>query len=167
MGTSLAGVSLPGSVTVSPSGQLCGLSGTLVGDYIDLKDGNTNCNIWVAGDGAVNSGGPIIGVQTSPDTTSGNFTDPTSGYALSDLPSWMSSGGLFRCHASGYPDSVANAQSGFIAFGHFVRPHRYARLNFVGGAYVGPIQAGFITNKRTIGSGGGFSYSPGSGSVSV
>lgn len=168
MGTSLAGVSLPGSVVVSPSGHLAGLSGTLVGDYVDLANGNTNCNIWIAGVNKVASGGPIIGVQTSPDTTSGNFTDPTSGFAVGDLPSWMTSGGLFRVGASGYPSSAANLQSGFIAFGHFQRPHRYARLNHLaGGTYVGPIQAGFITNLRTTGSGAGFTYSPSSGTPSV
>lgn len=157
-------MSLPGAVVVSPSGQLCGLSGTLVGDWVDLQNGNTNCNVWISTDPAVNSGGPIIGVQTSPDTTSGNFTDPTSGFAASDLPSWMTSGGLYRVGASGYP---SNLLSGVIAFGHFQRPHRYARLNFVGGAYVGGLAAGFVTNVRTTGSGGGFTYSPSSGTPSV
>lgn len=170
MGTALAGVSLPGAAVISPSGQLCGLSGMIVGDVVDLKDGNTNCNIFILAKAAAPlSGAALISVQTSPDTTSGNFTDPTSGYAVGDLPSWISSGGIFRVGASGYPDSAANVASGAIAFGHFVRPHRYARLTHAPGTstFVGAVTAGFITNKRTIGSGGGFSFSPSSGSVSV
>ena len=167
--------SLPGSVTLSPSGQLCGLSGQLCGDIIDLRDANTFTNVYVQGrQMLVGSGAAIIMVQTSADTTSGNFTDPTSGLPASALPTscpGFQSGGLMHIGSGGGVLSAQvsgqNVNSGFMAFGGFLSPHRYMRLLFGTGTYVGPVAAGFMKQAKTTGSGGGFSFSPSSGSVNV
>jgi hypothetical protein len=57
--------------------------------------------------------------------------------------------------------------SGGIEFGAFQRPHRYARLILNSGVFPNALTAGFISNKKFIGSGAGFTLSPSSGSVSV
>ncbi len=57
---------------------------------------------------------------------------------------------------------------GGIAFGFFQRPHRYARLNLLaGGTAMTPVVAGFLSNLKTTGSGGGFTMSPQTGTVNV
>ena len=56
---------------------------------------------------------------------------------------------------------------GGMAFGAFQRPHRYARLNILAGSFSAPIIAGFLSQLRTTGSGGGFTFSPTSGAVNV
>lgn len=166
--------SLPGGVLLSPSGFLDGLSGALVGDIVDLIHENTNCNVYVGGR-SVTSGPLLIAVQTSDDTTSGNFTDPTSG--LVDMPSSFSSGGVLRIGVNATTPGIFGTGagvsgqmllSGFMAFAHFQRPHRYARLmTIAGGFYDGPVEAGFVSQRKITGSGGGFTYAPGSGSVDV
>lgn len=163
--------SLPGAVTQSPSGQLCGLSGILVGDIIDMRDSDTLCNVYMAGTAVLSSGPAIIQVQTADATTSGTFTDPTSG--LGRLPSvfqsggniWLNSGSFAGIYGSGTSGQFVT--SGFCAFASFQRPHRYARLLFNSGFYIGPLQAGFVSQLKTTGSGGGFTFAPGSGTVSV
>ena len=165
--------SLPGGVVLSPSGMLAGLSGVLVGNIADLRDSDANCNVYVNGI-SVTSGPLRIGVQTSDATTSGGFTDPTSG--LVQMPGTFSSGGWLVIGQSGTNPGIFNAGngvsgefliSGFAAFAHFQRPHRYARLLFGSGFYDGPIEAGFISQLKTVGSGAGFTLLPGSGSINV
>lgn len=145
-----------------------------VGQVCDLLGANTYCNVSV--NGLLFGSGLIeVRVQTSDSTASGTFTDPTSGLAA--LPSFLASGGVMFANSglfvSGYSSlsaPVNNAPlfcSGGVQYGAFQRPHRYARLLLNSGAYPNPIQAGFISNKKTIGSGAGFTYAPGSGSVDV
>ncbi len=170
-GTCALAPSLPGSVAPSPSGLQAGLSGQLVGDICNLIYANAATQVYVQGK-SVNSGPLVIGVQTSDSTTSGTFTDPTSGLPV--MPSWFSSGGFLRIGLSGQAplsDQVSGQflQSGFLVSAFFQRPHQYARLFIASGQgrYDGPVAAGFIGQLRTTGSGGGFSYSPGSGAVNV
>ena len=151
-------------------------SDLVVGQIVDLQNADTNCQVWVAG-GLGGSGVVEVRVQTAEATTSGSFTDPTSGLAANDRPGFFSSGGAFFAnsglHGSGnsFLSSVVNNApffcSGGIQFTHFQRPHRYARLILVSGVYPATITAGFLSNKLTTGSGGGFTYAPGSGTVSV
>lgn len=151
------------------------VSGITVGAIVDLSDANTNCNIFAAGNG---SGVVGLQVQTSDSLTSGSFTDPTSGLPRTALPAFLASGGVMfvnsGLHVSGrgsLSSPVNNAPlfcSGGIQFGAFQRIHRYARLIAQSGTAANTLHtAGFISQKRTTGSGGGFSFAPGSGTVSV
>ncbi len=167
------GASLPGVITITPSGLVAGLSGVAVGDIIDMLNSNTYTNVLVLGR-SVSSGPLRVGVQTSDTTTSGSFTDPTSG--LVQLPTNFSSGGWLVIGQSGVAPGLLNAGegvsgqyllSGFATGGAFQRPHRYARLILGSGFYDGEIQAALIGNLHTTGSGGGYSYSPSSGVVNV
>ena len=148
-------------------------SDLLVGRIVDLLHADTYTNVFCAA--GVGSGVIELRIQTSDTLTSGSFTDPTSG--LESFPSWIASGGIFFAN-SGLAVSgnqsisapVNNAPlfcSGGIQFGAFARPHQYARLLYNSGPFLNWIVAGFVGNKRTIGSGGGFTYSPGSGTVNV
>lgn len=148
----------------------------VVGQLTDFNNEDTYCGVWVAG-GVAGGSGPIqIQIQDSPDTTSGNFTDPTSGLAA--FPVNVVSGGNFWANSGlwasgGNGDNLPPVDqapafcSGGIWFGSFQRKNRFCRLINVSGAYPGAITAGFLSNKRTTGSGGGFSLLPGSGPVSV
>jgi hypothetical protein len=144
-----------------------------VGRVVDLLGANSYCNVFVAGHAG--SGVVELRIQTSDAVTSGSFTDPTSGLAA--LPGWLASGGVFFAnsglHVSGYSSLTApvnNAPlfcSGGVQFAAFQRPHRYARLILNSGAFPNWLTAGFISQKKTVGSGGGFTYSPTSGVVNV
>ncbi len=154
------------------SGQVCGMSGVYVGQAIDMLHSDTFCNIYVQGLPAVNSGQLVIGIQTSDSDVSGSYTDPTSG--LAQLPTYFSSGGQLWINSGGTggilnsgASSGQSFLSGFIQFAAFQRPGRYARLTFNSGFYIGTLAAGFVSQYKTTGSGGGFSYSPGSGVVNV
>ncbi len=150
------------------------LSGPAVGEIVDFLGADTYCNLWATTAGP-SSGQIAILIQTSDGVASGSFTDPTSG--LPRFPTFISSGGIFwvnsGLYVSGWSSIAApvnNAPqfcSGGIAFGAFVRPHRYARLVGLSGDVGSTITAGFVSNKRTIGSGGGSTQSPGSGTPSV
>lgn len=64
--------------------------------------------------------------------------------------------------------AIPEFASGGIAFAAFQRPYQYCRLVVLSGAtQVNFLQAGFISNLRTVGSGGGFSYQPQLGTVNV
>ena len=164
------------SLTAAPvveSGLFAGLSGRTVGGIVNLNNANTYCNVFVGGTPAINSGILIIQVQTSTGTTSGSFTDPTSG--LTTFPTSFASGGNLILGSGGtganalWGTAVSgqNMNSGFMAFAAFQRDKQYARLIFNSGFYLGSLYAGFVSNLRTVGSGGGFTYAPGSGSVNV
>lgn len=145
----------------------------VVGEIVDLLGANTYCNVFTTG--GAGSGAIDMWIQTSDTTASGNFTDPTSG--LAQFPVNISSGGRLitnsGLYVSGYSSPIApinNAPvfcSGGTQFGAFQRPHRYARLINNSGVFPNYITAGFISEKKVTGSGGGFSYSPGSGSINV
>ncbi len=144
-----------------------------VGRIVDLLGANTMCQVWVAG--TAGSGVIEVRVQTSDSTTSGSFTDPTSGLAA--LPTNFCSGGVLFANsglwASGWSSPCApvnNAPvfcSGGIEFGGFQRPHRYARLVYNSGVFPSWITAGFMSNKKTTTSGAGYTLSPTSGGVNV
>lgn len=157
------------SVTVSSGSNL------IVGQIVDLTNANTYCNVFCAG--GIGSGEIVLRIQTSDAVTSGTFTDPTSGIALLDLPPSITSGGQIHVNsglwASGNSSLTSPVNSaplfcsGGIQFAAFQRPHQYARLILVSGPFLNSITAGFVSNKRQTGSGGGFTYSPGSGTVDV
>ncbi len=165
--------SLPGAAALSPSGFFDGLSGVLVGNSVDLINADTFCNVYVAGN-SVTSGPLRVGVQCSDTDTSGLYTDPTSGLQI--MPTNFSSGGWLIIGQSGATPGIFNPGdstsgqfflSGFLAAAAFLRPQRFARLILGSGFQDGPLQAGFISQYRTVGSGGGFSFSPSSGAVNV
>jgi hypothetical protein len=145
----------------------------VVGEIVDFLGANTYCNVFVAG--AAGSGVIEVRLQTSDSTASGTFTDPTSGLAA--LPTYVASGGAIFVNSglavSGFSSMcapVASAPvfcSGGIEFGAFQRPHRYARLILNSGVFPNALTAGFISNKKFVGSGAGFTFSPTSGTVSV
>lgn len=159
-------------LAITSGGAMSSLSGVLVGGIVDMRDSNTYCNLIVAGRG-FGSGPLTVGVQTSQDTTSGNFTDPTSG--LPQFPDPFVSGGfviigsgpgaLPGIFGSGYSGSLI--LSGFVEFAAFQRPHRYARVIIGSGFFDGIVVAGFVSQSRTTGSGFGFTLAPSSGTVSV
>lgn len=134
-------------------------SGIIVGAPVDLLYANTYCNMLV-NIGPNLSGGFKVLVQTSDATTSGSFTDPTSG--LAQLPTSFSSGGVFAISGIGSP------ASGLMVSAAFQRPQRYARAVVMSGDQANaPVSVGFISQLKTTGSGGGFSPQPGSGTVNV
>ncbi len=153
------------------SGQVCGLSGVWVGEIVDLLNSDSFCNVYINGKAVYASGNLIIGVQTSDALTSGSFTDPTSG--LSVMPTSFQSGGVVWVNSGatggvlGPLQSGQAVMSGFMASAAFQRPGRYARLVFNSGFYIGSLQAGFISQLKTTGSGGGFSWLPQSGGSTV
>lgn len=151
-------------------------SNLVVGEIVDLQNSDTLCNIFVAG-AQGGSGAIQVFVQSSDSTASGTFTDPTSGIPNGSFPSVLLSGGIFITNSglwvSGNQSESApvnNAPlfcSGGIDFAFFQRPQRYVRLILNSGPYPNAITAGFLSNKRTTGSGGGFTFNPTSGVVSV
>ena len=163
------GCDYQGSVNVGSGSNL------IVGEIVDLLHANTFCNVYCAG--GANSGIIQLQIQTADATTSGTFTDPTSGMDVDDLPPGVVSGGqvyfnsgLFASGNFSMTAPINNAPafcSGSIQFAAFQRPHRYARLLTVSGGYTSYFAAGFVTQKRVTGSGGGQSQSPGSGVVNV
>lgn len=216
--TCLFNPSITVTATAVVSGTAVGVSGAaVVGQWLDMSNSDTFCNVFI------NVGpcsGPLgIQVQTAPGANvvppftnafsgnifsgagpqSGQFTDPTSG--LAQLPTWMSSGGIFWVNSglyaaaggqnasgapltNGYPtgslpfgpNPVVNAMggqaillsgswpemcSGGVAYGAFQRNNQYVRLVLLSGAtQVNFIQAGFIANQMTTGSGGGATWQP-------
>lgn len=164
-----------GGIAVTSGGCVSSLSGVLIGDIIDLGDANTVCNVYVAGK-PIGSGPLIIGVQCSDSTASGTFTDPTSG--LAQLPGKFASGGFLILGSGAWTDGFVGIfgsgvsgnifLSGVMTGSYFQRPQQFARLFLASGfADVAGFQAGFITQLRTVGSGGGYSYQPTSGAVNV
>lgn len=175
-------VDIGGTCTLLPSliasgggnnsgGIACGLSGVFVGYSADLNNANTYCNLIVMGDAILTSGPLVIQVQTADSDVSGAYGDPTSGLAY--FPTQFQSGGNFivGSGSNGYAFtsgvSGTALQSGFMVAAAFQRTGRYARMLFNGGFYIGPLMAGFVSQNRTTGSGGGFSYAPSSGVVNV
>ena len=174
-------------VTLDPpqaqSGLISPNSGPLIGQSVNMNNANTACNVLVAGVNYNQSGVLIIQVQTSDSDTSGLYTDPTSG--LAQLPGAFSSGGLLWINSGGLLNGTLNSTiqtgassgspisgqallSGFAVATFFQRVGTFARANVLsGGFYNGPLTVTFVSQLRTTGSGGGFTFSPGSGSVNV
>lgn len=166
-GVSIAAPSFP------TSGGAIALSGGIIGQVVDMINANTFCNLQLVGQASFPSGELRVAIQDSDSTASGTFTDPTSG--LAQIPPPFVSGGILYLNSGGVGGGTFGAltsgqalASGFAVAAGFQRQHRYVRAVFFGsGAYCGPLQATFISNLKTTGSGGGFSYSPGSGVVNV
>lgn len=151
--------------------------GSAVGEIVDLLHANSYTNIFAAGNAGA-SGSTSYQIQTSDSTASGTFTDPTSG--LARIPQFLCSGGVFVANSGLWVSGnqslsapVNNAPlfcSGGVQFAAFLRPDlagRYARIVVLSGAYTAAVTAGFISQKKTTGSGGGFSFSPQTGVVNV
>lgn len=148
------------SIVAASGGGPFSASGAAIGGAVDLINANTFCNLAIAA-GLTQSGQLRVGVQTSDTNVSGSFTDPTSG--LAQLPTSFQSGGLIWLNSGG-----ANLQSGQLVFAGFQRPGRYARAVVLSGDFFnGPLEVGFVSQLKVTGSGGGYSYSPLSGSVNV
>ncbi len=169
--TCQVGVSIQDSPLLSGSLN-CVASGAIIGQTINLANADTYCNLFANGISA--SGLLRLQVQCSDGTTSGSFTDPTSG--LAQFPGAFSSGGILWVNSggdNGLLGPVISGQSiasGFFVGAGFQRTGTFARVNALleGSAqFAGSLTAGFISNLRTVGSGGGFTYQPTSGSVSV
>lgn len=154
------------------SGQACGLSGIYVGQSVDLLNANSFTNVVVNAIPALASGNLLVYVQTADNDVSGQYTDPTSG--LQTLPTVFSSGGVLWI-SSGATGGIFNSgvvsgqayQSGFMVAAGFQRPQRFARLMMGSGHFIGQLQAGFISQLKVTGSGGGFTMLPSSGAVNV
>ena len=166
-------VDLNPTVDTRPSVVVGSGSNLIVGEIVDLLHANTFCNVFCAG--AAGSGLIELRVQTSDSVLSGTFTDPTSG--LAQIPQGFASGGVVFCNSGLYASGnsspyapVNNAPlfcSGGQQFAAFQRPHRYARLITNSGPFPNFFAAGFISQKKTIGSGFGYTFSPSSGTVNV
>lgn len=162
-------VDLANTVDYFPS--LVVVSGAGVGQIVDLLNANAHCNVFVAG--VANSGSVPFLLQTSDTTNSGDFTDPTSGLPANVFTSFgnkIASGGIFHANSGLYASGNSSPcqaavtgvplfQSGNIDFAAFQRPHRYARLNTLSGN-AALLTAGFVSQKKTTGSGAGYSQSP-------
>lgn len=147
----------------------------IVGLPSDLLYADTYCNVFCAG--TAGSGAIDLWIQTSPTAASGSFTDPTSGLAA--FPSFISSGGRFIVNSGLWVSGIASLTapvnnaplfcSGGVMFGAFQRPagHEFARIINNSGVFPSFYVAGFVSQKRTTGSGGGSTLLPGSGVVAV
>ncbi len=137
-------------------------SGVIVGLPVDLLYANTYTQLLVTG-GVSTSGSFKVMVQTADVLTSGSFTDPTSGMPAGAYPTGFLSGGILVCNSGGATSGSPN-NSGIVTAGAFQRPHRYARAIIMSGDQTNsPITVLVLGQTKTTGSGGGFSYSPGSG----
>ena len=150
-------------------------SSVTVGRIVDLLDADTYTHLLLTGRSVTTniSGQLQVQVQTADTTTSGDFTDPTSGLAA--FPTAFASGGIaalssgnFGSQIFGPGSSGSFITSGFTCFAAFQRPHRYARVLVLSGDfYLGSFQASFVGQLRTPGSGGGYTPFPSSGPVNV
>ena len=163
-------VSINGTTILSGS-LVAPCSGAIIGDSINMINADTYCNVFVAGTSS--SGQLRVQVQCADADTSGLYTDPTSGLAA--FPGAFESGGILRLNSGGAGGGLLGAAtsgqylaSGFFVAQGFLRTGTFVRANLLSGDFGGgPICVGFISNLKTTGSGGGFSYSPTSGVVNV
>lgn len=169
--TTQMGFTGPTQAQLSPSGQVCGLSGVQTGLSVDMINANTFCNLVVQGMAVLTSGPAIVQVQVSDDNTT--WGDPTSGLPAGALPTSFASGGnlIINSGSTGYiyTSGVSGTAvlSGFAVAAGFQRTARYVRGLINSGYYIGNLQVSFCSQLKTTGSGAGFSYAPSSGSVIV
>jgi hypothetical protein len=150
-------------------------SGAVVGNSLNFQNADTFCNLHVTGVPSFASGQLRIAVQTAGADTSGSYTDPTSG--LATFPTSFQSGGILILNSGGLLGGVLGANvsgqffySGFGVFAGFQRPQAGQFVRAValsGDFFAGALSVEFVSQYRTTGSGGGFSYAPGSGTVNV
>lgn len=165
-------LSLPAAQSqLSLSGQFCGLSGVQIGQSIDLINANQLLNLIAMGTAVLVSGPLLLQVQVADTDVSGNYGDPTSG--LATFPGAFISGGILPINSGstggvlGAQTSGQSIQSGFNVAQAIQRTQRYARVNFLSGFFIGNLTAGFASQFKTPGSGGGFTLLPTSGVVNV
>lgn len=169
--TCISQPSIPGSGGVwVQSGQ-----GALIGLGVNMMHSDTFCNLCVTGMPYFTSGQLRVVVQCANSDTSGNYTDPTSG--LSQMPTSFSSGGVLIINSGGVGSGVLNTgasgqnfASGWQVFAGFQRTGVFVRAIVLSGTsdfFAGELDVGFVSQQRTTGSGGGFSYQPGSGTINV
>ncbi len=158
-------------VSISPTpflsgGLIAAASGNIIGQSVNMINANTYCNVELVG---VSASGQIrIQVQTADSDTSGSYTDPTSG--LAQLPGVFASGGIIWVNSGGTGQGVFSPfasgnslASGFAAATAFQRPGQFVRANILtegSQQYAGPLTVAFVSQLKTTGSGGGFSYAP-------
>jgi hypothetical protein len=136
-------------------------SGVIIGNVVDIQLANTTTNLVVTA-GVSLSGSFRVQVQAASGTASGLFSDPTSGLAV--MPTNFLSGGILLCNSG----QSSGFQSGLLMAGAFLSPYRYVRATIMSGdLHNAPVFAGFIKQLKETGSGGGFSYSPQTGTVNV
>lgn len=159
------------------SGGVFAASGGYIGLSVDMINSDTYCNINAIGVPFFTSGQLRVAVQTSDSDVSGTYTDPTSG--LPQFPTSFQSGGILILNSGGLlggTQSVSSVgansgqiqsgyafQSGFSVCAAFQRPQagRFVRANVLSGDFfAGQLAVGVISQNKTTGSGGGFSYSP-------
>jgi len=159
----LANSTINGMSVLNTSGSTLPSSGVNVGRAVDLLQANTLCNVATTYGNAA-SGFIGIQVQESDTNVSGNFVPVL---VFSGTWSWLS-GGRFVLQSSGIGQSGTGPVSGGTLFNAFERRFRYVRaITESGGLWDAPVNVGFISQSKIDGSGGGFSFSPGSGVVSV
>jgi hypothetical protein len=172
-GTCLLQSTLPPNIGTIGSGGFVDAyrSGIMIGQTVDMINADTYCNVLVLGT-MVTSGPLLLAVQDSDSTTSGNFTDPTSG--LPQFPQFVSSGGQVYIGQSGTGANYGtlgafvsgqSPLSGFAVAFAFQRKQRYVRVNMQSGFYAGPLQVAVLGNLKYTGSGGGYNWYPGSGTA--
>lgn len=95
-----------------------------------------------------------------------NYTQGTIPFGTNPIQQGMGGFGQTSGSAPVFTSGVFGAatgtiQGGGIAFAAFQRPYQYARINLISGATIPPyVQAGFISQSLTTGSGGGVSQQP-------
>jgi hypothetical protein len=126
---------------------------------VDLLYANIACQLQVDVGPSI-SGQCRVMIQSSDTTTSGNFTDPTSG--LSKMPGQFLSGGILVVNSGNV------WASGGTQFSLFQRPGRYVRgIVMSGDQNNAPVTVKFLSNLKTTGSGGGASQSPANATFTV
>lgn len=145
-------------------------SGAVIGLSCDMIHSDTYCNLVVVG--ASSSGQLRVQVQCSDTDTSGTYTDPTSG--LASFPGAFTSGGLLFINSGGAGNGLLGPftsgqaiASGFGQAQAFQRTGRFTRANLLSGDFGAGVSVGFISQYKTTGSGGGFTWSPQSGPATV
>lgn len=138
-------------------------SGVLIGRPVDLLQANTLCNVRLTY-GTFQSGFVGYQVQESDTTTSGSFVPVQS---VSGTWNWLS-GSRIVINSSGIGQSGTGVVSGDTVFAAFERRFRYVRVIQESGGLADTFGgAGVVSQLKVTGSGGGFSFSPGSGVVNV
>lgn len=136
------------------------------GNFTDPTSGLAQLPTWFSSGGIliVNSGFyPIPGGGGGSGTQVAGY--PMGTFPFGTTPVQNAQGG--PAVASG---NIQEFASGGVAFAAFQRPNRFARINLLSGGTSAsglPVFAGFVSQLRTTGSGGGYSAQPLSGNVNV
>lgn len=154
--TSGAGLPLSGSFTDPTSG----LDASTLPPNI-----NSGGILWINSGLYTMPGGGINPIESGQSYLVNGFPPGTTPQGVHPIQHGQGAGG-FNATSGAAP---IFGSGGGVAFGAFLRPHRWARLiRLSGGSLPGAsLIAGFVSQLKTTGSGGGYNYSPTSGSVLV